>query len=81
MAGVELVADKAARRPFPRGERTAERLTARAFVNGLLVYPSAGCADGQNGDLVMLAPPFVVTEEQIDEMVAILDRTLTETRL
>jgi adenosylmethionine-8-amino-7-oxononanoate aminotransferase len=70
------VADKSTRRPFPRAEKKAEAVTAGAFANGLVVYPSTGCADGRNGDLVMLAPPFVTTEEQIDEMAALLARTL-----
>jgi adenosylmethionine-8-amino-7-oxononanoate aminotransferase len=78
MAGVELLADKDGRRPYPRAEKKAEALTARAFANGLVVYPSGGCADGRNGDLVMLAPPFVVSEEQIDEMAEILARSLDE---
>jgi adenosylmethionine-8-amino-7-oxononanoate aminotransferase len=76
MAGVELVADKSERRPFPRAERKAETVAARAFANGLVVYAGTGCADGRNGDLVMLAPPFVTTEEQIEEMSSILERTL-----
>jgi adenosylmethionine-8-amino-7-oxononanoate aminotransferase len=76
MAGVELVADKSTRRPFPRSDKKAEAVTAGAFENGLVVYPSTGCADGGNGDLVMLAPPFVTTEAQIDEMTSILERTL-----
>ena len=76
-AGVELVADKATRRPFPRGgeegrggRRRGPSRTASWSI------PSTGCADGRNGDLVMLAPPFVTTEEQIDEMAALLARTL-----
>jgi adenosylmethionine-8-amino-7-oxononanoate aminotransferase len=78
MAGVELVADKDTRRPFPRTEKKAEGATARAFANGLVVYPSTGCADGRSGDLVMLAPPFVTSEPQIDEMTSILERSLAE---
>jgi adenosylmethionine-8-amino-7-oxononanoate aminotransferase len=78
MAGVELVADKASRRAFPRAERRAEAVGARAFANGLVTYPGGGCADGHDGDVVMLAPPFVVTEEQLREMVEILGRSLGE---
>jgi hypothetical protein len=81
MAGVELVADKATRRPFPRSERRAESVTAKAFANGLVVYPGTGCADGRSGDLVMLAPPFVTTEAEIDEMTSLLERTLVELSL
>ncbi len=78
MAGVELVADKGTRRPFPRADKKAERVTAAAFAKGLVVYPSTGCADGTSGDLVMLAPPFVTTEAQIDEMAALLQQTLED---
>jgi adenosylmethionine-8-amino-7-oxononanoate aminotransferase len=77
MLGVELVADKAARLPFPRSAKKAEAVGARAFHAGLITYPSGGCATGTDGDVVMLAPPFVVTETQIGEMVRILDGVLT----
>lgn len=76
MLAVELLADTAARRPFPRSERKAEAVAARAFADGLIVYPSTGCATGLEGDAVMLAPPFVVTEAEVDEMVAILGRAI-----
>ena len=44
---------------------------------GLVTYPSGGCADGTNGDVILLAPPFVVSEAEIEEMAAILDHALT----
>jgi adenosylmethionine-8-amino-7-oxononanoate aminotransferase len=81
MVGVEIVADKATRRPFPRSEKKAESVTARAFANGLVIYPGTGCADGRAGDLVVLAPPFVTTEAEIAEMTSILERTLVELSL
>jgi adenosylmethionine-8-amino-7-oxononanoate aminotransferase len=81
LLALELVADKETRAPFPRGERRAETLAARAFAAGLVTYPGGGCANGRDGDLVMLAPPFVVTEAQLEEMAAILDRSLTEAGL
>jgi hypothetical protein len=76
LLAVELVADTGTRRPFPRAERRAEALAARAFAEGLIVYPTAGCATGTEGDAVMLAPPLVVSEDELDEMIAILDRAL-----
>lgn len=78
LLGLELVADKASRRPFPRSERRAESVGLKAFAAGLITYPSGGCATGTDGDAVLLAPPFVVTEDQVVEMAAILDRTLTD---
>jgi len=76
LLAVELVADGATRRPFPRAERRAETVAARAFADGLIVYPAAGCATGAEGDLLMLAPPLVASEDEIDEMIGRLDRAI-----
>jgi adenosylmethionine-8-amino-7-oxononanoate aminotransferase len=69
LAGVEIVQDKETRAPFSREAHVAERLTAAALGAGLVVWPNVGHADGKNGDLLMLAPPFIVTEEEIDLIV------------
>lgn len=69
LAGVEFVADPDTRAPFPRGERFTERFQAAAERAGLMVWPNTGQADGVNGDLVVLAPPFIITEAEIDEIV------------
>ena len=81
LAAVELVEDKPTRRPFPREAHVAERLTAAALDAGLVVWPNVGHADGTRGDLVMLAPPFVVTEEEIDMIVDRLTAALTTVAL
>jgi adenosylmethionine-8-amino-7-oxononanoate aminotransferase len=69
MVGIELVADRDTKRPFPRIDRMAERVLARARADGLLLYSSTGCADGTHGDVVMAAPPFVITEQELAETV------------
>ena len=69
LAGIEFVADPATRAPFPRSARFAEAFADAALDAGLVVWPSVGQADGANGDLAMLAPPFVVTEDEIDLIV------------
>ena len=69
MVAVELVADRATRAPFPRSARVTERAVAAARERGLLLYSSTGCADGVEGDLVMLGPPLVVTDAEVDELV------------
>lgn len=76
LLAVELVADPRTRRPFPRSERRAEALAAHAFDAGLIVYPAVGCATGTDGDAIMLAPPLVVGEDELEEMIAILGRVL-----
>ena len=55
-----------------------KRVTRRAFDRGLLIYPSTGSADGVNGDLFTLAPPFVIDEGEIDRIVALLTDTFEE---
>jgi adenosylmethionine-8-amino-7-oxononanoate aminotransferase len=77
LIGVELVADKVSRRPFARAEGRAEALAAEAFRRGLVTYPGGGGACGRDGDVVMLAPPFVVTEAELEEMAALLDGSLS----
>jgi len=79
LAGVEFVADTTTRAPFPRSLRFAERFVRTAQDEGLIVWPNVGHADGTNGDLVMLAPPFIVTEGEIDEVVERFTRALART--
>ncbi len=79
LAGVEFVEDKTTRTPLPRPARFAEAFTEAAQQAGLVVWPNVGHADGTNGDLVMIAPPFVVTEPEIDEIVRRLAEALEMT--
>jgi adenosylmethionine-8-amino-7-oxononanoate aminotransferase len=69
MVGVELVQDRETKRPFDRSAGVTERVVAAAREAGLLLYSSTGCADGTNGDLVMLGPPFVISEAELTEAV------------
>lgn len=70
LVAVELVARPADKTPFPRSERVTERVLARAARRGLLVYPSTGGADGRDGDVLLFGPPFVITDEQVDDVCA-----------
>jgi adenosylmethionine-8-amino-7-oxononanoate aminotransferase len=70
LAGVEFVADTQTRTPFPRSTRVAERVTRAAQEAGLIVWPNVGQRADGDGDLVMLAPPYVITAQEIDEIVA-----------
>lgn len=79
LAGIEFVRDKATKAPFPRELKLAETFAAVAQEGGLMVWPNVGGADGVLGDLVMFAPPFIVTEAQIDEMVGGFERAFTAT--
>jgi len=63
--GVEFVAEKPSKRPFDSDLNFAGRVAQQAFDRGLLVYPIQGCVDGYSGDHVLIAPPAVISEEQI----------------
>ncbi|HEY4227811.1 MAG TPA: aminotransferase class III-fold pyridoxal phosphate-dependent enzyme [Candidatus Limnocylindrales bacterium] len=69
LLGVELVADRETRVPFPRADRITEGVLRAGRGTGLLLYPSTGLADGTNGDAIVLGPPFVTTDEELDEIV------------
>jgi adenosylmethionine-8-amino-7-oxononanoate aminotransferase len=78
MLGLEFVADRATKEPFPSKARLARRLGDAASERGLVVYPGQGTVDGVRGDHVMIAPPFVISDEQMDEIVAMLVEALGE---
>jgi hypothetical protein len=67
--GVELVADRGSKTPFPPELRLHARIKAEAMKRGLMVYPSGGTVDGRAGDHVLLAPPFIVDAPTVDEIV------------
>jgi adenosylmethionine-8-amino-7-oxononanoate aminotransferase len=75
-AGIELVRDKASRAWFDRSLKVNLQVANQAFDLGLITYPGNGGIDGINGDHILLAPPFTISEAQIDEMVGILHRAI-----
>ncbi len=62
---VEFVADKVTKRPFAPEQTFSAKVGAAARQRGLLVYPMQGCVDGIAGDHILLAPPAVITSDQI----------------
>lgn len=74
--GVELVADRADKTTFDPALRVYAKLKAAAMAEGLLCYPMGGAADGKRGDHVLLAPPFIVSETQLDEITDKLARAI-----
>ncbi|WP_338831168.1 aspartate aminotransferase family protein [Bradyrhizobium sp. 27S5] len=66
---IELVADRGTRQPFDPKLKLHQRIKSAAFAGGLGCYPSGGTADGQRGDHVLLAPPYIATPGDIDMIV------------
>jgi adenosylmethionine-8-amino-7-oxononanoate aminotransferase len=66
---IELVADKPSKRPFDPAQRLNARILTKAMARGVVIYPMGGTLDGRLGDHVLLAPPFIATADDIDEIV------------
>lgn len=77
LLAMEFVSDRTNKHPYPTGLGVTSRIVEVAFQKGLLVYPAAGAVDGV-GDAIIVAPPFVITEEEIDQLVRILDESIRE---
>ncbi len=75
---LEFVQERETKEPFPAKLALSWRIRQRALEKGLVVYWSQGCADGQNGDLLLIGPPLIITEEQLDELVALLHEAVVE---
>jgi adenosylmethionine-8-amino-7-oxononanoate aminotransferase len=82
LVGLELVADRATKRPFPRAAHLIEGVMAHARADGLLLYHGTGNADGTNGDTILLGPPFVVTDDEVlriaETLAVAVDRAAAE---
>ncbi len=65
MVGVELVRDRETTEPYPRASRLAETIVRIARERGLLLYSGTGNADGVDGDVIVLGPPFVITDDEL----------------
>jgi adenosylmethionine-8-amino-7-oxononanoate aminotransferase len=69
LMAIELVADRETKMPFDSALRMSARIKAEAFERRLLVYPGSGTVDGRQGDHVLLAPPYIVTDAEVDVIV------------
>ena len=67
--GVELVAERASKRPFDPKLKLNGLIKKEAMARGLMVYPMGGTIDGRQGDHVLIAPPFIVERADITRIV------------
>jgi adenosylmethionine-8-amino-7-oxononanoate aminotransferase len=71
LVAVELVADRESRAPYPRAARVTEAVVRVARERGVLLYSGTGNADGVDGDVILLGPPFVVTDAELDTIASV----------
>ena len=79
-----MVQDRATKTPFSASKKLHSVIKATALRNGLMCYPMGGTIDGQSGDHVLLAPPLVISNQEIDQAVSIfatsLDQAIRDTQ-
>jgi adenosylmethionine-8-amino-7-oxononanoate aminotransferase len=76
LLGIEFVKDKSTREPFPKEQNIAERIRQVALDQNVLTYPMQGCVDGFNGDHILLAPPFILSPQESDQIAGTLHSAL-----
>jgi adenosylmethionine-8-amino-7-oxononanoate aminotransferase len=72
LLGVEFVQDAKTREPFAPEKNIAERVFEAAFEAGVAMYPIQGCVDGACGDHVLLAPPFIISPDEVAKLAGAL---------
>ncbi|MFJ7990698.1 aspartate aminotransferase family protein [Peribacillus frigoritolerans] len=78
LLGLEFVSDRVSKTPFDLQIGLTPRLVNKAFAKGLIIYPAAGAIEGIAGDAVIISPPLIITNEEIDRLVMILEASLDE---
>ena len=77
--GLEFVRDRDTKAPFPPQLGLHKKFKQAAFDAGMICYPMGGTIDGQQGDHVLLAPPFIIDIGHIDEIISKFDTALKST--
>lgn len=77
LIGIELVRDRWTKEPFPTEWRVSRRIGRATLERGLVSYPGSGTVDGMRGDHLLYAPPLSLSRDEADELVEILDDSLT----
>lgn len=78
LRGIEFVADRETKEPLSPEIHFNRRVGDLAFEQGVIFYPGAGCVDGVRGDHLLISPPLIITETEIDEMVGVLREVVLE---
>ncbi|MBX9689850.1 MAG: aspartate aminotransferase family protein [Candidatus Obscuribacterales bacterium] len=81
LAGIELVSNREQKVPFPANLRISQLLSKHAMKHGLLLYPGSAFLDGSLGDHIMLAPPFTISDAEMDELMKRLELAFKESEL
>lgn len=76
--GVEFVSDRATKEPFDPARKVHARMKSTAMDNGLMIYPMGGTIDGVHGDHALIAPPFIVTKDDVEQIADLFSQTVRQ---
>ena len=79
--GIELVKDRETKEPFPAQLKVGQQIADYAFKKGLSMGAGQGSFDWINGDDIRLSPPLIISHEQIDEIIQIIDEGMSQVKL
>ncbi len=74
--GIELIANKSSKQAFDPSLKLHAKIKQKAMLNRLMCYPMGGTIDGVNGDHILLAPPFIIDEENVSQIVDRLSNSI-----
>ncbi len=75
--GIEFVRDKETKETLDPQIHFSQQIQDEALLRGVHIESSSGCNRGQSGDTLIFGPPYIITEQQIDDLIGIIDETLT----
>jgi adenosylmethionine-8-amino-7-oxononanoate aminotransferase len=78
LIGIEFVADRASKQPFPADCKVQPRIVAAALKRDLLIRGETGVVDGVRGDHLLLAPPLIASRAELDEILTRLAEAIDE---
>jgi adenosylmethionine-8-amino-7-oxononanoate aminotransferase len=78
MWGIEFVEDRKTHKPFDASKNVTGRMVGYSKGNGLVVFASQGTINGVAGDAILITPPMIITLEQIDELVELLEKSIVQ---
>lgn len=78
LCAIEIVRDAKTREPYPADARIAHRVQEDALEAGVMTYPMQGCADGERGDHILIAPPFTITSGMIQMISSAMEHALSD---
>jgi len=78
MLGFEIVSDKKTKQPFPPRMKMSARLQDIALAKGLIIYACTGCVAGVAGDMILMAPPLIISRPEVDEIMSLLKKSILE---